>query len=220
MPTPMTHAVVGASLSTALPERLRGIRAAVVLGVLAMTPDLDIVGFFLGVPYSNTYGHRGLSHSLAFALLIAAALVVLAIVFRVLPTNHRLRAFLVAAAATGSHGLLDMATNGGMGVGILMPMLPYRVFFPFRPIEVSPISPGRFLTDGAPVLASEFIWVWIPIMFIVASVWVWRHRQTAGFLDRGFNVDIVTPLKGSGREIAAPTRNCSEVRPEEPRLKP
>ena len=44
MPTPMTHALVGASFSTALTERLRGFRAAVVLGFLAAMPDLDIVG--------------------------------------------------------------------------------------------------------------------------------------------------------------------------------
>ncbi len=176
MPTPMTHAVVGASFSTALPQSIRGFRAAVVLGFLAVMPDLDIVGFYLGVPYSNTFGHRGVSHSLPFALLIAAGLVALAIRFNVFPGNHTLRTFLVASAAIGSHGLLDMTTNGGMGVGILMPILPDRVFSPFRPIAVSPISPQRFLTDGAPVLASEFIWVWVPIMILVALIWVLRDR--------------------------------------------
>ena len=185
MPTPLTHAVVGASFSTALPQSFRGIRAAVVLGFLAVMPDLDIVGFYLGVPYSNTFGHRGVSHSLPFALLIAAGLVALAIRFKVFPGDLALRTFLVASAATGSHGLLDMTTNGGMGVGLLIPIVPERVFFPFRPIEVSPISPRRFLTDGAPVLASEFIWVWVPIMVLVASVWIWRNRGTKLLLGRG-----------------------------------
>ena len=63
-----------------------------------------------------------------------------------------------------------------MGFGILMPLLPERLFFPFHPIEVSPISPRRFLTDGAPVLASEFMWVWIPIMFLVVLVLILRDH--------------------------------------------
>jgi len=176
MPTPMTHAVVGASFSTALPQNLRGFRAAALLGFLGMMPDLDIIGFYFGVPYSNTFGHRGVSHSLSFALLIAAGLVALAIRLEVFPGDQALRTSLVASAAMGSHGLLDMSTNGGLGVGLLMPFRSARVFFPFRPIEVSPISPRRFLTDGGPVLVSEFMWVWVPIMILVALVWVLRDR--------------------------------------------
>ncbi len=178
MPTPMTHAMVGASLSITLPHGLRGFRAAVILGFLAAMPDLDIIGFFLGVPYSNTFGHRGLSHSLPIALLIAAGLVALAIRFNGLPGDHALRTFLVASAAMGSHGLLDMTTDGGLGVGLWMPILPARVFFPFRPIEVSPINPRRFLTDGAPVLASEFMWVWIPIMVLLLAAWIWWNQRS------------------------------------------
>ena len=178
MPTPMTHAVVGASFSTALPQSLRGFRAALALGFLAVMPDLDIIGFYFGVPYSNTLGHRGLSHSLPFALLIAAGLVALAIRFNGFSVNHRLRTCLVAYAAMGSHGLLDMATNGGLGVGLLMPFRSARMFFPFRPIEVSPISPRRFLTDGAPVLASEFMWVWIPILVLLLAAWIWANQRS------------------------------------------
>ena len=35
---------------------------------LAMLPDADVVAFKLGIPYGATWGHRGASHSLVFAL--------------------------------------------------------------------------------------------------------------------------------------------------------
>ncbi len=38
-----------------------------------------------------------------------------------------------------------------------------RCFLPFRPIEVSPIRIGGFMTGrGMESLASEVIWVWLP----------------------------------------------------------
>ncbi len=126
----------------------------------------------------------------------------------------------MASAAIGSHGVLDMTTDGGMGVGLLMPFRPDRVFFSFRPIEVSPISPRRFLTDGAPFLASEFIWVWIPIMVLFASVWIWRKQRTADPIESSSDIWIVTPLNASGRQIAFPTFKGTEAGSEEPRLQP
>jgi len=59
MPTPMTHAVVGASLSVTLPRALRGYRAASILGFLAVMPDLDIVGFFCWRPGSGGTNAHG-----------------------------------------------------------------------------------------------------------------------------------------------------------------
>ena len=33
-----------------------------------MLPDLDVIGFFFGVRYDDMLGHRGITHSLAFAM--------------------------------------------------------------------------------------------------------------------------------------------------------
>lgn len=218
MPTPVTHAVVGASFSTLLPRSVRGFPAALGLGFLSAAPDLDIIGFFLGVPYSNTFGHRGVSHSLPFALMIAAALVLVAIRFRALPYNQHLRLFLVFSAAIGSHGLLDMATDGGLGVGIFLPLFPDRLFFPFRPIVVSPISPRLFLAEGAPVVVSELLWVWTPIIIPVALVWIWRKPRSIDPSDRVSDDGMVVPARAECRQITSPTPSDSEAGPEEPRL--
>ena len=185
MPTPMTHAFVGASLSVALPRGLRGLPATTACAFLAASPDLDIVGFFLGVPYSNTFGHRGITHGLPFATLVAAGVVLLAIGAGRVARKQSVHLFLGLAVIVGSHGILDMATNGGLGVGLLIPFQGDRLFLPFRPIEVSPISPSRFLTDGFPVIVTELLWVWMPCITAVILIrstrdhlWVEKQNGT------------------------------------------
>jgi len=65
--------------------------------------------------------------------------------------------------ATASHGMLDAMTNGGRGVAFFAPFSDARFFFPWRPIEVSPLGIDRFLSArGMEVMISEFKWIWIP----------------------------------------------------------
>lgn len=163
MPTPLTHFVAGAALSQVPPKtRGRHLRYALVFGLLATLQDLDFAAFFLGIPYGHPLGHRGFSHSLAFAAVLG---IVGALLLRA--DRQGARSFwitaLAAGAAAASHGLLDMVTNGGLGVGLLMPFDGARFFFPFRPILVSPFSPEHFLTVVASVLRSEILWVWVPL---------------------------------------------------------
>ncbi len=39
--------------------------------LLTIVPDLDVIGFFLGIPYEHMFGHRGFSHSIAFAFIVS-----------------------------------------------------------------------------------------------------------------------------------------------------
>jgi inner membrane protein len=58
-------------------------------------------------------------------------------------------------------------TNGGLGVALYWPFSLERLFFPFRPIQVSPIGVGRFFTaKGLAVIVSELIWVLLPALII------------------------------------------------------
>src|SRR5687768_4584174 len=45
---------------------------------LSMLPDADVVGFSLGVEYGDPWGHRGATHSLAFAAAVAGVIAVAA----------------------------------------------------------------------------------------------------------------------------------------------
>src|SRR5207248_6720859 len=84
--------------------------------------------------------------------------------------------FLVIA----SHGFLDAFTDGGMGIAFFAPLTNQRWFFPFRPIEVAPISITGFFTGrGARVFASELLWVWTPAAMLAAIAFVKRLRRPA-----------------------------------------
>ncbi len=142
-------------------------------GVLCtLLPDLDVAGFNFGIKYADALGHRGLSHSLLFALTIGALAWLAAPLLRA----RRGLAFLFCGGAVLSHIALDALTNGGLGVAVLWPFSDQRYFFPWRPIVVSPFSISRFFSDwGKRVLISEFLWVWLPCLTLMATAWLARR---------------------------------------------
>jgi inner membrane protein len=165
MPSVLSHPAVPLALALGLGRRAVPPRL-VALGVLgSMLPDLDVVALRLGLSYASDYSHRGFTHSLAFAALLALAG---ASCWRWLQTRF-VHAFLFLFAAVASHGLLDTLTNGGMGIALAWPFSSERYFAPFQPVEVSPLGiRGFFSARGVEVLQSEFIWIWLPALALVA----------------------------------------------------
>ncbi len=132
----------------------------IALSLLALAPDLDVVAFALGVPYGAPWGHRGAGHSLVVALGVGALAFGLA---RALGWPA-VRVGLTVALVVGSHGLLDLFTDGGLGMAILWPFSDARFFAPWRPIPVAPIGAGMFSARGLYVLGVElvlFLPVWV-----------------------------------------------------------
>lgn len=167
MPTVLSHALFGAALY--LPFRSRLPRHVALVGaVAAVVPDLDVIGFRFGIEYGDLLGHRGLSHSLAFAGAFAGAIVLVRAWS--LPPKTRLPAWLYLALATASHGISDALTNGGLGIALLAPFSNERFFFPWQPIEVSPIGLSQILSArGLDVLTSELVWVGIPALIVALA---------------------------------------------------
>jgi inner membrane protein len=135
----------------------------VVLAAAAALPDLDVLGFWFGIRYSHPLGHRGFSHSLPFALLLATVL------WAWLDRGDRRLSrasgelFLVVFLACASHGFLDAFTDAGLGVGFFIPFSDTRYFFPWRPILTSPLSLGAFFSgEGIAILRNEALCVWVP----------------------------------------------------------
>lgn len=136
----------------------------------AVVPDADAIGFAIGVPYESMFGHRGFTHSLLFALLLALAVVYFFYGEEKPGTRRWLALIGFFFAATASHAVLDAMTTGGLGVAFFSPFDTTRYFFPFRPIKVSPIGIGSFFSEwGVRVIKSELVWVWLP-SFIVIGV--------------------------------------------------
>lgn len=167
MPTIFTHAVVPLALGAGLGGQAISRRLVLAGMALAILPDLDVIVFRFDVPYGSAFGHRGFSHALATAAILA---LVMALAHRTLQAGF-VRAFLFLFVAGSSHGLLDAFTNGGSGIALLWPFSGERYFAPVTPIEVSPIGISRFLTPrGAAVLFSEFLWIWLPCAALVLAM--------------------------------------------------
>jgi inner membrane protein len=176
MPTAFSHpAVAWACRLAGGGQRVPG-RLLALAALCSVLPDVDAVGYWLGIPYGHWLGHRGLTHSLPFALALGWVASSWAARLRA----SRLAAFLTVTLATGSHGLLDALTSGGLGVALLAPLSNQRFFFPWRPILVSPISiVGFFESRSLLVLASELLWVWLPALGLGALVGLWRRATSA-----------------------------------------
>jgi inner membrane protein len=173
--------------------------------VCSMLPDIDVIGYRLGVPYGAFWGHRGFTHSVLFACLLAGVVTIL-ISWKALrlgmfrsggkadPSPEKrlgmtsggsggewrnawmaLWAYLFLVAA--SHGVLDAMTNGGLGVAFFSPFDTSRYFLPWRPIRVSPMGLSRFVSGrGLAVLQSESVWIWTPTG-LVAMMACWMRRR-------------------------------------------
>jgi len=165
MATIITHFIAASALSTVAPKDLPRLRLALVLGTLAMIPDLDVLGFRYGVSYGDAIGHRGFTHSLLFASIIAVVTPILA--FTKVMAFSRIWWLLVglAFAATISHGVLDAFTDGGLGVGFFIPFDDTRYFAPWRPLATSPLSISAFINGPVlRILTNEFMWVGLPLI--------------------------------------------------------
>lgn len=173
MASVFTHTFVAAAMGGAWAGGRGPARVWAAAALCAVLPDADVLGFFFGVPYGHTFGHRGFTHSIVFAALTGAAVV--ALFFREAPDRRALT--LLFALATLSHPLLDALTDGGLGVAFFSPFSNERYFFPFRPVRVSPVSVSSFFGEwGLAVIRSELQWVWLPCAAVAAPVLICRRR--------------------------------------------
>ncbi|MEQ9366085.1 MAG: metal-dependent hydrolase [Leptospirales bacterium] len=161
----------------------------------AIAPDADVLAFHFGIPYGDPFGHRGATHSIAFAFVLAALLTLpfrRAYPFGFLEGERDFvrKPSVGATSKTGtgrgggrilfvyffvctlSHALLDALTNGGLGVAFFFPFDSTRYFFPdeWRVIQVSPIGVRNFLSErGLSVIVSELKFVAAPWIAALAG---------------------------------------------------
>ena len=161
MASAFSHAFVALAMGKAFRNEILSWRE-LLLGVLcSIVPDLDVIGFYFGIEYGDAGGHRGLTHSVAFAALLAGSLV--AVWYRNKPNLVRTKVFLYFFLCTASHGVLDAMTNGGLGVAFFFPFDTTRYFFSVRPVLVSPLEITEFFSVyGLRVVVSEVVWIWLP----------------------------------------------------------
>lgn len=160
------HVIVGLAAGRLWAGREAGARALAgpMLGfaALSLSPDADVLAFALGIPYGDAFGHRGASHSVAFA---AGVGLLIGLIARLLGHTRPLSLAALSAAVVASHPLLDAMTTGGLGVAWAWPWSAQRAFLPWRPIPVSPIGAGFVSARGLRVALTELaqlspLWLW------------------------------------------------------------
>lgn len=174
MASAFSHIAIPIALNMALGRKLISWRLLFLGMFLSVAPDLDSIAFKLGIPYESQWGHRGFTHSILFAFLVAAALIRFAKFFKC----SRRAVFFISFVSMLSHGILDACTNGGLGVAFFWPLTDERYFLPWREIVVSPISVSRFFTErGLAVITSEIIYIWVPCLLLGGLIYFGRRYQ-------------------------------------------
>ena len=168
------HVAVGLLVGRAYESRSikERVVALTTFGSLALLPDADVLAVALGTDYHGHYGHRGLTHSLLFAALIAVGAFFVARKWGTRPWLTALLAFLAVA----SHGVLDAMTYRTRGVPFFSPLIDERFTFPWRHIPPAPVG-TRFLSQrGLEVAAVEFVY-FLPITLgaLLPSPATWKR---------------------------------------------
>ncbi len=179
MASAFSHVIVAASVGAAFWRPGVSSRLWALGAVFSVVPDIDVVGFSLGIRYADTLGHRGLTHSFTFAAVMATMGSFLCTGGSAARPGTRM-AWWYLFLATASHGLLDAMTDGGLGIAFFSPFSNARYFLPWRPVAVSPISVSEFFSErGLNVLRSEFRWIWLPSGIFAILALAVRRRWMA-----------------------------------------
>ena len=150
-------------------------KGVILLGVgSSILPDADMISFKLEIPYEHMFGHRGISHSILFALFWAILIASLFYWKRKRESGFKW-IVVYLFICTVSHGILDAMTTGGRGICFFAPFSDERFFLPWRMIEVSPIHIEDFFGPwGWSVIQSEMVWIFIPCTLIILFSRWWR----------------------------------------------
>lgn len=182
MPTIFSHPAVALSGLPVL-KNVKRKTAIVATGFfLTILPDFDVIAFKLGIPYHHILGHRGISHSIFFALAVSSVMVLF---FRQKQFLKSLVVWIYLSLCALSHGFLDAMTNGGLGVAFFAPFSEERFFFDYRPIRVSTLNISRFFNGlGIPVIEIELVYIWVPAFFLGSMLLMARKKTVAMIQER------------------------------------
>lgn len=166
--SPWAHAIAGAAAGAFYQASHQRRRVITLAAICAVAPDLDLIGWPLGISPAAPLGHRGLSHSIAFAVVLggSAALAFLS------DLTRRERAVAAAALilATATHSVLDaLTTYAPTGPAFWAPFSNHRYRFPWMPLT----GAGGLETD----FGREALFVCLPALVLILLIEWWRRRH-------------------------------------------
>jgi inner membrane protein len=150
VPTPISHATVGFAIAawTQRPPPTRSLCLAA--AACAALPDIDYFGW--------PVAHRGITHSIAFA--VGGAVVATALLFRA--REDRMRVALVLFLAFLSHSLLDGLSSYSTGIAYFAPLSSERFRLPWTPLgDPEGRLSGQLVQEVFVVLLPAFVLGWL-----------------------------------------------------------
>lgn len=178
------HAALAFAIGQNFPRRILHWKFWILGVICTILPDADVISFKFGIAYEDFWGHRGFTHSLLFAAIIGVLITLL--FYRKKSTLLEGTAYaLFFTLCTASHSVLDAMTSGGLGVAFFSPWDNARYFFPWRPIQVSPIGVANFFSEwGLKVILSELIWIGIPSAIYIVVARIIKKRRVSKSLKK------------------------------------
>src|SRR5262249_61635881 len=134
MASAFSHAIVALTMGKACQNRQIDWRALLLGVACSILPDVDVIGFRYGIQYGDVWGHRGLTHSLLFAVLLSAVLAVAW--YRKRPKAAMAGVGGYLFLCTASHGGLYSVVSGGVWGAGFSHFCTTMVFFRFLPFAV------------------------------------------------------------------------------------
>jgi len=154
MPTPLSHAAVGYAIGAwsahDVPPSTQ--RVCLAAAACAALPDIDVIGFT---------AHRGITHSLTFAVVAAAAAAFL-LFPQSLARRTRIQIALTLLVALLSHSCLDALSQYSWGVEFLAPFSQQRFRFVWTPLgRPNGQLVGQFVQEGLVVFLPAVVLAWL-----------------------------------------------------------
>ncbi|MBT8196445.1 MAG: metal-dependent hydrolase [Bacteroidia bacterium] len=157
------HAIAAAAIGNTSGTLSKSVKFWILAIFCCCIPDADVATFKFGIPYEHPFGHRGFTHSLFFAFVLALIIKTTFYYSVSLWSKKGITILIMFFVLTASHGVLDAMTNGGRGIAFFGPFDNTRHFLPWREIVVSPMSAAKFFGEwGIRVIKSELMWIGIP----------------------------------------------------------
>ena len=175
MPSSFSHAIAAVAFGQTYTKRELPMRFWVFTVGCALVPDIDILGSRFGIGLDSMLGHRGITHSFFFALILSCLVVLLGFRQPVIGISRRALLFYFFAV-TASHAVLDALVDGDWGVAFFAPLSSTRYFLPWQPIHSSPVGMNFFSSAGATVIMNELVWIWVPSLVVSLTSWLSKRR--------------------------------------------
>ncbi len=169
MPSSLSHAIAGVAIATPFRLRESYARFWVFAVVCATIQDVDYLWSWRVARWDSIYAHRGITHSIAFAVVLAAAVATLGFAGSYW-RGFRLRLFAAFVLVALSHGLLDSLTVYAGGVAFLAPFSAARFFFPWRPLAGPQAGWTEHISRAgrvAYVAGTELLCIWMPSLLFI-----------------------------------------------------